>query len=191
MAKRAAPKAKPRNARRLTSGLYSWRGRRVKFSKLPKKQKSLIRSRAAKKGNKTKRARKLAAVQVRAPLKTVRKVEQGAKRGSLVFTHEKTANETNEMVVRAIVSRHLAEFPTADRFSWSARLWWPNDPRGEPGKPYMNTISNPVRADPLFASQQIVARLDQTEELGGSNLERGGSQGLGRKVVVHSISLLC
>jgi len=160
-------------AARLSSGLYRWRGRAVRFGKLPKGEQHRFRSLWSTKAAKTVRRAKLAAEKTRRFAKEGIVVTFRPKhkvKGETIpaaFMADKLPGQDPRDIVAAIreATREKA-LGGKVRGCWQVNIEWPDDDRGEPSEPYETVASLGMQELDDNVEGDAVDWIDEIEEDG-------------------------
>ena len=183
---------KPRVVR-LASGKYSWRGRAVSFSKLPKASQKALRSKWAKKGATVRKILKATGGATPSRVK-VTNAERGDAR-VYDITLNKQRGESNKAALEILRKTQQNDRPDMTHCVLSATVKWPDDERSEKRKPYRTNVGTPPRRISLDTFKNFWEALDEVEAAGAAYLRRfnkDGTPGSGAqgKAIIAAVSML-
>ena len=190
-----AKQAKNPRVARLPSGKYSWRGRAISFSKLPKATKHKLRVKWAKKGaTVSKILKKTNIPDATSPRVKIRRAEL---KDAWVYdiSVNKNDGESNRAALELLWTAQRNDRPFLTFCILSAMVKWPDDERSEKRKPYRTGVGTPPKRIGREVFKNFWEALDEVEAAGSAYLKRfkkDGTPGSGArgKAVVTMVSML-
>lgn len=119
---------------------YSYRGRVVRFAKLPKREQRRFRKAWAKKARATKRRVARLAPKVK-PYERKKLKGEMKRRGMRVFAADRKKGIRVRRMVSEVFDLAKEEYPEHTHGAWLAEIEWPEDERSTRGRPWVTRIS--------------------------------------------------
>jgi len=130
-----------KRAARLPRGGYAYRGRAVRFSALPAKQRHAWRVYWGHKAQRTWQAHRAEILEgINASESTILSGEMRRK-GMRSFAADAMPGRSLAEHIEVVADLAAREFPEGRRGSWMLVLDWPQDERSEPGDPFQTRVS--------------------------------------------------